>query len=178
MLEWLIAIVLVLAFITLFVKPPQAMRHWNHYFADLTLSSKDIYAKIVDEMKARELPRVEAYMEACFDSGVFSDRRAFMSVRYTRFRVDVCCAQFGTGCYVSWWLSQKDPGLLSRIPILNTLFGVNPNYPSYYQLDTAMLVQSAIHDAILAVLDRETNFHGKRSLTEIERQPVQIKRLG
>ena len=87
------------------------------------------------------------------------------------FTLDVGCAAFGKGYYISWWLGAVDPGFLSRIPILRDLLGKNPNFPSYYQLDTATLFESGVHDAILKVIDDISNEKGIRLLSESERKP-------
>src|SRR6185312_10467699 len=88
-----------------------------------------------------------------FEAGLFTARREYLSIDYKKFTLDIGCMPYGTGYYISWWLGKEDPGFLSRVPILRDLLGKNPDYQSYYQLDTASLFQSGIHDAILKVID-------------------------
>ena len=167
------AITLLIAWIiSILIRPPAALKHWSHHFPGLQLSSRALYQKIIDEVKERKPEGVSFEYAMYFESGIFSPRREFLCIEFKQFKMDVCCMSFGTGYYISWWLGEAEPGLLSRVPLLNTLLGKNPLYQSYYQLDTATLFQSGIHDAILKVIDDISTEKGIRLLTEFERTPL------
>ena len=44
--------------------------------------------------------------------------------------------------------------------------------PTYYAIDTALMFQEAVHNAVLEVIDCMTANKGIRALTEAERKPV------
>jgi len=166
-----VGIFLFLWFISIIIRPDKALKSWHHHFAGLSLSAQSLYEQIIAEIKSRQMPDVTFGYGKFFEAGIFSARRGYLCIDYKKFDIDVCCVQFGTGFYISWWLGQKDPGLFSRIPILRDLLGLNPEHQSYYQLDTATLFQSAVHDSILKAIDEVSKDKGIRLLTEFERQP-------
>lgn len=171
-IELWVGIFLGIWLLSILVRPKNAMKHWHHHFADVQLSSKGVYQNIIAEMKKRQLPNVSFFYNKFFEAGIFSTRREFLIIEFKTFSLDVCCAQFGTGYYISWWLGIEEPGLISKIPVINTLVGKNPKYQSYYQIDTATMFQSAAHDAIMTVIDEIVKEKGMRQLSEFERQPM------
>ena len=170
--ELIVGLFLFIWLLSILIRPKVALKHWHHHFANMQLSSYDLYDKIVAEIRNRKITNVNMGYGKFFEAGIFSARREYLCIQYKKFSLDVCCTSFGTGYYISWWLGEDDPGFLSRIPIIKDLLGKNPDYQSYYQLDTATLFQSGIHDAILKVIDDFSNEKGVRLLTEFERQPL------
>jgi hypothetical protein len=49
--------------------------------------------------------------------------------------------------------------------------------PTYYAIDTALMFQEAVHNAVMEVIDCVTANKGVRALTEAERKPI-MKRFG
>lgn len=49
--------------------------------------------------------------------------------------------------------------------------------PTFYAVDTALMFQDAVHNAVLEVMDCITTNKGVRALTEAERKPI-LKRFG
>ena len=161
----------VLWIISRLIRPRPRLKNWHHHFEDFQLSSGDLYSQIILEIKERKIPARKIGYAKYFEAGIFSARRRCLYIDYLRFSIEVSCIAFGTGYYVSWWLIEDDPSMVSNIPVLNDLLGKNPLFPSAYQLDIATLFHSGIHDAILHVLDKETEERGLRKMTERERQP-------
>jgi len=161
----------VIWFIAAIIRPRPSLRSWHHHFPGMQFAARDLYQRIVDEINRRQIPDLSLFSTKRFEAGIFTPRREYLTIDYKKFSIDVCCISYGTGYYMSWWLRQDEPGLLAQIPVVNDLFGKNPKYQSYYQLDTASLFQSGIHDAILAVIDEITEEKGLRRLTEREREP-------
>ena len=170
-LELGIVAFVVIWIVSLLIRPNLALKNLYHHFADLQIPPKEVYEQIIAEVKKREMPGVSFAYEQYWEAGIFSSRREFLCISYKKFVLDVCCHKFGTGYYISWWLGKEDPGIFSRIPILNSLLGLNPNYQSYYQLDTATMFQSGVHYAIMSIIDEITSAKGLRQLSEFERQP-------
>jgi len=162
---------LIMWFLSILFRPRPSIKNWNHHFAGMQFTSREVYEKIVNEINKRKIPGLAMGYLKTFEAGIFSPRREYLTIQYKKFNLDVCCMSYGTGYYMSWWLRRDDDRIIAQIPVLRDIFGCNPQYPSYYQLDTAALFQSGIHDAILSVIDEITSEKGLRGLTELERQP-------
>ena len=48
---------------------------------------------------------------------------------------------------------------------------------TYYAMDTAIMFQDAVHNAVMEVIDCVTENKGVRALTEAERKPI-MKKFG
>ncbi len=44
--------------------------------------------------------------------------------------------------------------------------------PTYYRIDTALMFQQAVHNAVLEIIDQMTAAKGVRALSELERKPI------
>ena len=44
--------------------------------------------------------------------------------------------------------------------------------PTFYKLDTALMFQEAVHNAVLEVIDGMTSAKGLRALSDLERKPI------
>jgi hypothetical protein len=58
------------------------------------------------------------------------------------------------------------------IPLVGALYGKLFAPQTYYRIDTMLMFQSAVHSALLEVIDRQTSDKGLRALTEVERKPI------
>lgn len=58
------------------------------------------------------------------------------------------------------------------IPLVGALYEKVFRPSTYYRQDTALMFQSAVHGAVLEVVDRMTEAKGVRPLTELERKPT------
>lgn len=58
------------------------------------------------------------------------------------------------------------------IPFIGPLFARLFRPPTYYRLDMALMFQSAVHAAVLEVVDGLTKTNGLRTLSELERKPI------
>jgi hypothetical protein len=172
-----LAVVLFLAIwlISILIRPNQALKHWHHQFKGIELTPGDTYKLIQAEINRLKIPELHICYRQFFEAGIFSAKREYMCVEYKKFSLDICCAKFGDGYYMSWWLRKEEDSIISKIPILRDLLGKNPAYPSYSQIDTATMFQSSIHDSILKIIDDISNAKGVRLLSEFERQPVNGK---
>jgi hypothetical protein len=61
---------------------------------------------------------------------------------------------------------------LLDIPLIGALYErfFHPN--TYYRMDTALMFQSAVHAAVMQVVDQMTSSKGIRALSELERKPI------
>src|SRR5467141_3180264 len=107
--------------------------------------------------------------------GVFSAKREYLTVSRMEHTFDICAAPFGNGFFVSWRLSEVTTVgtlMLLKIPVLGPALLRVFRPVTYYRWDTALMFQSAVHAAVLEVLDQRTSAQGLRSLSEIERKPI------
>jgi hypothetical protein len=58
------------------------------------------------------------------------------------------------------------------IPFFGTLYERIFKPVTYYKMDTAMMFQSAVHTAVLEVIDRLMSAKGIRAMSELERKPI------
>jgi hypothetical protein len=58
------------------------------------------------------------------------------------------------------------------IPIFGTLYERIFKPVTYYKMDTAMMFQSAVHAAVLEVVDQLISAKGIRAMSELERKPI------
>lgn len=58
------------------------------------------------------------------------------------------------------------------IPIVGALYERIFRPQTYYKIDTILMFQQSVHNAVLEVVDQMTSAKGIRALTELERKPV------
>lgn len=169
-------LILAIAFIILayiFTREVKAQKFWNHYFTGMQISGREFFNKVKMEVERRGLPDVKLRTFNQLEEGIFSSSREYLRIVRGEDVVDIGCALFGKeDCFVSWISAKKELGILSSIPVLNTISGTNPNKQSYYQINMAAMFREAIHSIILSVIDEYTEAKGYRKLTEQERLPI------
>ncbi len=143
---------------------------WQHFFDGFAFSAEEFYGKVKAGIEDRKIPFVDFGRESFFESHIFSSKREYLKISRGEYVFYVCAAPFGTGTFVSQWLCIKKEGLLNRIPILNKLAGKDRNDKTFYQMDTEAMYRSAIHAAVLDVLDKLTGANGVHGLSELEKQ--------
>lgn len=75
------------------------------------------------------------------------------------------------GAIMSQGESEWDPYLLA-VPVLGPLWERFFVPATYYRIDTALMFQEAVHQAVQDVVDGFTKAQGLRALTELERKPI------
>lgn len=160
----------------------QVISHWNHFFDGLSASSQDFYQSVEGAVKTRNLPDIKIDRVDFKEGGIFSAKREYLRVEHKEHLFDVCAAPFGTGYFFSWWLGEPVPGglwgIILSIPYLGMIAQKLLKPMTYYKKDTALMVQNAIHNAILEVIDAMTTAKGIRALSEAERKPIMKDFLG
>jgi hypothetical protein len=64
-----------------------------------------------------------------------------------------------------------EDGILA-IPWIGSLYARIFDQPTYYQIDSALMFQDAVHNAVMEVIDQMTAAKGIRALSEFERKPT------
>lgn len=150
--------------------------HWNHFFDGFSTSSQDFFCIVEEAVKTKQLPDISLSRVDHREGGIFSAKREYLRVEHQDHIFDVCAAPFGTGYFFSWWLGEPVPGglwgIILSIPYLG-VFAQRLLRPwTYYKKDTALMVQNAIHSAILEVIDSMTTAKGLRAISEADRKPI------
>ena len=150
--------------------------HWSTFVDGLKVSPSDFYVRVQLAIEARQLPGTALAKVEWSEGGVFSAKREYLRIERKELIFDICGAPFGRGFFVSWWLAAYPSGclvlLMSFIPFAADIFfrHVRPN--TYYQRDTASMFQTAVHSAVMEVVDQLTQAKGIRGLSELERKPI------
>jgi hypothetical protein len=63
------------------------------------------------------------------------------------------------------------------VPIVGWIYERVFSPATFYAIDTALMFQDAVHNAVMEVIDCVTENKGVRALTESERKPI-MKRFG
>ncbi len=169
----LLAVILVLALIG---KPKNELyAHWNHLLDDFKYSTKDFYEKLTQELSSRGIENVKITDKSISEGGMFSSNRLYLRIKWKEYVYDCCCAPFGTGTFISWWLfaeQRKRESFLAKIPLIGNWL-LKLFFPiTYYRLDTASMFMTYAQSSVLKVIEEITQDKGVRALTEDERKPI------
>ena len=151
---------------------PIIFAHWYHLVEGLQHSPKEFYSLIKQSLQQRNLPDIKTYEVTAREGGIFSDSREYLRVIRKEHIFDICGAPFGNGFFVSWWLGELPPGCLINIPVIGWIFRRFLKPTTYYKIDTGMMFQQSVHNAVMEVLDQITKSKGLRILSETERKPI------
>lgn len=88
-----------------------ALSHWYNLIENFQASPMEFYASVETAIQKREVPDCEISRVDWREGGVLSARREYLRVSRGRHNFDVCAAPFGTGFFVSWWLSSTQSSL-------------------------------------------------------------------
>lgn len=156
--------------------------HWYQRFEGFSIKPEDFYTTLGSAIERRKIPDASLNQLECAEGGVFSAKRLYLRVNRKEHYFDICGAPFGNGFFISWWLIQRPSGcltgcLLSLTPIpwigIFAKAWLNLFSPiTYFKIDTELMFQSAVHSAVLEVVDRITEKRGMRALSETERKPI------
>jgi hypothetical protein len=148
----------------------QVVRHWSHLIDDFEYSPKEFYSALEQELKARDIPKASGEDLWVTQGGLLTGKRRYLRVKRGKHRMDICAAPFGRSFFFSWWLIEP-PSWLRLSPIIGWL--INFLWPeTYFKIDTALMFQSAVHQAVQDVIDQVSTAKGVRALTEGERKPI------
>lgn len=154
---------------------PIVISHWNQLLSGLQASPKEFYAAVEQAIEQRQVPDTKRSRVDWHEGGLFSAKREYLRVKRKEYIFDICGAPFGTGFFVSSWLGEVPSGLLAllaEIPVIGYLVQRLVRPATYYKIDTALMFQSAVHGAVLDVVDGLLSAKGLRALSELERKPI------
>ena len=202
--------------------------HWDNLHENLQTSVQEFYGALEEALERRSIPGAQISRIERQEAGLLSANREYLRVTRERLYFDICAAPFGTGFFMSWWLTEpkNELGALVRLGvfgalfigelvmvavlglflgtfvytglILGTVFAVatealpSPELESvvrsvpvlswfyasfvkpatFYRIDTTLMFQQAVHQAVLEVVDATTSAKGIRALNDQERKPI------
>jgi len=202
--------------------------HWSTLIENFQASPMAFYQAVEAALARRQVPETKNSRVDYREAGMLSANREYLHVTRETFNFDVCGAPFGTGFFVSWWLTEEVPTLnpilkalslvgmlgvalwmlaqlgltlgaivlivivLGGLAVANTLAAdgqfndktiqalplLGPLYvwlfkpATFYRIDTMEMFQTAVHNAVLEVIDTMTAEKGIRALSESDRKPI------
>ena len=156
--------------------------HWYQRFEGFSIEPKAFYETLQRSIEKRKIPDSAMNQIERSEGGVFSAKRLYLRVDRKEHYFDICGAPFGNDFFISWWLIQKPSGCLTGcllslvvVPWIGGIARLLINLlapTTYYKIDTELMFQSAVHSAVLEVVDRITEKRGIRTLSESERKPI------
>ena len=155
--------------------PATALSHWNQFIRGLDVSAMYFYAAVRAAIERRNVPDLRLFLVEIPEGGIFSPKRDYLRVRRGDYVLDICAAPYADGCFVSWWLGPRPRGLWRALLLLPILFDLYARYfrpITYYYMDTGSIFLTAVHSAVMEVIDQMTEAKGVRGLTELERKPI------
>jgi hypothetical protein len=153
--------------------PQAVISHWYYLIDSLQTSTLDFYTAVEQAIARRAVPNAKTARVDYKEGGVLSAKREYLRVRRKGLLFDICGAPFGRGFFVSWWLGERS--FLTRLlelPVVGAVLGFLVRPWTYFKIDTALMFQETIREAVNEVIDGLTNAQGLRALTEFERKPI------
>ena len=168
-----------------FKEPTEQLAHWYTQVGSLAIAPTDFYAELEKRIASYQLPNTKISHVEFQEGGMLSAKRLYLRVVRGELVFDICGAPFGEKTFfVSYWLSRFQYAgcagafmtLLVTIPGIGAIVERGLRPLTYYQIDTALMFQQAIHSIVLGYVDELTSELGIEPIPEHERKPS-MKRL-
>ncbi len=152
----------------------RVLANWNQLLDGVSLSTQKFYEYVEYAVKIRQVPDVTIGRVEYKMGGFFSAKREYLRVKRGEFAFDVCGAPFGTGFFVSWWLSATKSGWSDVFgdSTAGSLFKAFVNPETYFKQDTATMYRTIVQAAVNEAVDTALKSAGKAVLSEDAKKPV------
>lgn len=151
--------------------------HWSKLIENFQFSPKEYYSMTQEAMKRREIPDIKVSRIQLSESHMFSAKREYLRVTRGDIIIDIGAAPFGTGFFVSARVGiDMRPGCLGMC--LGPLYRFFYKPDLYHRIDLVIMYQTAVHSAVLEVMDSIIKDKSLTPLTELERKPVMHGLMG
>ncbi|HEV2175104.1 MAG TPA: hypothetical protein VGR71_16140, partial [Nitrospira sp.] len=104
-------------------KQVEAIAHWHQLLENFHTSSLEFYSSLESAIKARSVPELHSARIEHKEGGLASAKREYLRLHRGKHAFDICAAPFGTGFFVSWWLTEP-PLPFALLYTLGFLFGL------------------------------------------------------
>lgn len=93
------------------VSPEDVLFHWSVLIEDLEASPQGFYESVEAAIQKRKIPEAAVSRFEYFEGGVLSAKRQYLRVTREKLIFDICGAPYGTGFFMSSWLTQSKMSL-------------------------------------------------------------------
>ena len=110
------------------------------------------------------------------EAGFWSPKRKFLRLTYKELIYDICVAHHGNSTFVSSWLGERPLGFIANvlllIPVIDSFVIRRLERKTYYQYDSLMIFQEAVHNTVLHVHDGYSSNKGVKPTQGPQRRPI------
>ena len=153
---------------------------WQHSFDGLKFSSMDFFNLVEESISKRQMTEVSFKRINLHEKGMFSSKREYLRITRNEYAYDISAAPFGTGFFVSYRFGQKLGFwklFLFSFPLLGRWYAKSLRNKTYFELDTENMFNGSVHSAFMEAIDTISNTKGVRGLTELEKIPIELRKL-
>ncbi len=148
---------------------------WHLLIPGLSANSSAFYESVQEHVRKRRVPTASSRSVYACQRGVLGSIRRYLRIRGSYFTFDLLAAPFGEDFGFSWRCYYR-PRLLERaclaLPVLGWIcYYLFFRYTRYTE-DKGVFFQSAVHDSVKALVEREVDQRGLRALGEHQLQPI------
>jgi hypothetical protein len=104
-------------------KPANVISHWCQLIENFQASSMEFYGAFERAIQMRCVPEIHSAQVEHKEGGLASANRIYLRMHRGKHAFDICAAPFGTGFFVSWWLTEP-PLRFGFLYLLAVCFGV------------------------------------------------------
>jgi len=169
----ILSVLLIIAFLKKGI--PTLNAHWNTLLDNFKFSTKEFYNLLTAELNSHGIKNISIKEKNISIGNALSAKRLYLRVKWKNYTYDCCCAPFGNGTFISWWMYSEKTGfelLISKIPFVGNSL-TKAFFPvTYYTVDTTSMFMTYAQASVLKVIDDITKSQGVRSLSEEERKPI------
>lgn len=102
-----------------------ALSHWQKPIDGFQTSALEFYSAVEHGLKERAVPGINFSRVKFKESGVVSGDRIYLRVKRKGLFFDIGAAPFGTGFFISWWMSRARPSpIVGTILLVALVFGL------------------------------------------------------
>jgi hypothetical protein len=142
--------------------PDAVVSHWSTLIENFQASPLPFYQAVEAALNRREVPATENSRVDYREGGLLSANREYLHVTREQLLFDICGAPFGTGFFVSWWLSEDQLRLnpLVKALAVMVMFGVTAFMLVQVGMIWGMILLVALVLGGLAVVNTMANENG------------------
>lgn len=149
--------------------------HWNTSLNGVRLQPSVFYEMVENEISRRQIPNLLITRVFLREKGLFSARREYLRIQHEKLIFDICGFPAADSFSVSWWLGAVDKtigNLFFEIPLVGEFLEEQFAPATYFKIDSEAMLQRAIHNLVLCVVDELTDQNELPKLVGREREPV------
>jgi hypothetical protein len=87
-------------------KSPDYISQWHQLFEQFETSSLEFYGSVEKAVKEWGVPEIHSTRVEHKEAGLASAKRIYLRMHRGKYAFDICAAPFGTGFFISWWLTE------------------------------------------------------------------------